>query len=82
MQTTLSYDKVTFTIPRILNQQLENIKKELKVSKSEVLKNAVEEYLQKQEKAKIQKSVELMMSEYKTDKSLTEFTTLDGEDFR
>jgi metal-responsive CopG/Arc/MetJ family transcriptional regulator len=64
MQTTLSYDKITFTIPRVLNKQLENIKNELKVSKSEVLKSAVEEYLQKQEKIRMQKSVELMMSEY------------------
>jgi uncharacterized protein YehS (DUF1456 family) len=81
MQTVQSYDKVTFTIPRILNMQLENIKKELKVSKSEVLKNAVEEYLQKQEKAKMQKSVELMMSEYLSGE-ITEFTALDSEDFR
>ncbi len=82
MQTAMSYDKITFTIPHLLNQQLENIKNEFKVSKSEILKNAVEEYLQKQEKIRMQKSVELMMSEYKNDKSLTEFTTLDGEDFR
>ena len=82
MQTAINYNKITFTIPHFLNQQLENIKNEFKVSKSEVLKNAVEEYLQKQEKIRMQKSVELMIGEYQNDKSLTEFTTLDGEDFR
>jgi metal-responsive CopG/Arc/MetJ family transcriptional regulator len=79
MQTAQNYDKVTFTIPHFLNQKLENIKNEFKVSKSEILKNAVEEYLQKQEKIRMQKSVELMMNEYQNDKSLTEFTTLDRD---
>jgi len=82
MQTVQSYDKVTFTIPHFLNQQLENLKNEFKISKSEVLKNAVEEYLQKQEKIRMEKSINMMMGEYKNDKSLTEFTALDSEDFR
>jgi metal-responsive CopG/Arc/MetJ family transcriptional regulator len=82
MQTFQSYDKVTFTIPHFLNQQLENLKNEFRVSKSEILKNAVEEYIQKQEKVRMKKSVQLMMEDYRDDKSLTEFTALDSEDFR
>jgi len=81
MQTELSYDKVTFTIPNFLNQQLENLKNEFKVSKSELLKNAVQEYIKQQEKIKIQKSVQLMMNEY-SNGEITQFTTLDSEDFR
>jgi metal-responsive CopG/Arc/MetJ family transcriptional regulator len=82
MQIAPTYDKVTFTIPHFLNQQLENLKNEFKVSKSEVLKNAIEEYIKKQEKIKMEKSVNMMMGEYKNDKSITEFTALDSEDFR
>jgi metal-responsive CopG/Arc/MetJ family transcriptional regulator len=83
MQTTtaVSYDKVTFTIPHFLNQQLEILKNEFKVSKSEILKSAIQEYIKQQNRIKMEKSVQLMMDEY-SNGEITQFTNLDGEGFR
>jgi len=79
--TETSYDRITFSLPNSINIELDKLKNEIKRSKSEIIKLAIESYLAQQKKIKLQKAVEMMASEYEDDSKLTEFTVLDSEDF-
>jgi len=79
--TQIDYDRITFSLPNSMNLALERLKNEIKRSKSEIIKLAIESYLAQQKKIKLQKAVELMANEYENDNKLTEFTILDSEDF-
>ena len=79
--TQIDYDRITFSLPNSMNVALERLKNEIKRSKSEIIKLAIESYLAQQKKIKLQKAVEMMANEYENDNKLTEFTILDSEDF-
>jgi metal-responsive CopG/Arc/MetJ family transcriptional regulator len=79
--TQVDYNRITFSLPQSMNIALDNLKNEIKRSKSEIIKLAIESYLAQQKKIKIQKAVEMMASEYENSDELTEFTVLDSEDF-
>jgi metal-responsive CopG/Arc/MetJ family transcriptional regulator len=64
-----------------MNAELDNLKNEIKRSKSEIIKLAIQSYLTQQKKIKLQKAVEMMSDEYENDDKLTGFIVLDGEDF-
>lgn len=77
----MDYDRITFSLPKSMNIALDKLKSEIKRSKSEIIKLAIENYLAQQKKLKLQRAVEMMADEYENDKKLTEFTSLDSEDF-
>ena len=79
--TQVDYDRITFSLPNSMNVALDTLKNEVKRSKSEIIKLAIESYLAQQKKIKLQKAVEMMAAEYENDKKLTEFTCLDSENF-
>ena len=79
--TQINYDRITISIPNSMNSNLDKLKNEIKRSKSEIIKLAIESYLAQQKKIKLQKAVEMMVNEYENDSKLTEFTVLDSEDF-
>jgi len=76
------YERITISLPPDISQEIETLKNELKVSKSELFKRAFEKFLKEYKKQKIRKMAEMMAGEYKTNKELTAFTVLDAEDFR
>lgn len=75
------YDRITFSLPSSMNSALDKLKSEVSRSKSELIKLAIESYLAQEKKNKLQKVVEMMASEYEDNTNLTEFTSLDSEDF-
>ena len=75
------YDRITFSLPRSMNLALDNLKKEIKVSKSEIIKLALKTYLTQQKAKKIQEAVDMMAQEYENDTGLTEMTIIDADDF-
>ncbi len=79
--TQVDYNRITFSLPQSMNIALDNLKNEIKCSKSEIIKLAIESYLAQQKKIKLQRAVEVMASEYENSDELTEFTALDSEDF-
>ena len=79
--THMDYDRITFSLPSSMNSALDSLKNEVKRSKSEIIKLAIESYLGEQKKIKLQKAVEMMASEYESHDKLTEFTALDSEEF-
>ena len=76
-----NYDRITFSLPRSMNLALDNLKKEIKVSKSEIIKLALKTYLMQQKAKKIQEAVDMMAQEYENDAGLTEMTIIDAEGF-
>lgn len=82
MQSMHQAERVTISLPADISREVEELKKELSMSKSEIIKRAIEKFLQDYHKQRIQKISEMMASEYKSDKELTALTCLDKEDFR
>ncbi len=79
--TQIEYNRITFSLPKNMNITLNNLKNEIKRSKSEIIKLAIESYLAQQKRLKLQRAVEIMASEYENNDELTEFTILDSENF-
>ncbi len=77
-----SYDRITFSLPHSMNETLDALKKELKSSKSDIIKQAIESFVQKQKEKKLARAVNLMANEYEHNSELTSLTDLDGEDFQ
>lgn len=82
MTTQTTYDRITFSLPHSMNVTLDTLKSELHSSKSDVIKQAIEYFVEKQEEEKLARAVELMAKEYETNSGLTCLTDLDGEDFQ
>jgi predicted DNA-binding protein len=61
---------------------LEQLKKELHSTKSDIIKKAIEYFIKQQEEEKLEKAVALMEDEYKNNRELTYLTALDSEDFK
>jgi len=79
--TQIENSRITFSLPKNMNIALDNLKMEIKRSKSDIIKLAIESYLAQQKKVKLQKAVDMMANEYEDSDNLTEFSSLDSEDF-
>ena len=80
--TQMNIDRITFSLPHTLNQSLDALKDEVKRSKSEIIKIAIENYIEHQNKQKLKKAVALMADEYENNDDLTALTALDSESFQ
>jgi len=54
--TQMDYDRITFSLPSSMNSALDRLKSELKRSKSEIIKFAIESYLGSTKKNETTKS--------------------------
>jgi metal-responsive CopG/Arc/MetJ family transcriptional regulator len=77
-----NYDRITFSLPNSLNIALDELKIEIKRSKSEIIKIAIESYIAQQNRKKLQRAVALMTEEYENSDELTALTSLESEDFQ
>jgi metal-responsive CopG/Arc/MetJ family transcriptional regulator len=75
-------DRLTISLPKNLSNEVERIRRELNVPKSEIFRIAIEKFLEQYRKRKIQKIAKMMADEYEKDQELTLFTSLDSEDFK
>jgi predicted DNA-binding protein len=82
MSSQDSLDRITFSLPHEMNLSLEQLKKELHSTKSDIIKKAIEYFIKQQEEEKLEKAVALMEDEYKNNRELTYLTALDSEDFK
>jgi Arc/MetJ-type ribon-helix-helix transcriptional regulator len=60
---------------------LESIKKERSISASEIIRGLIKDLQKQQHKSALKSAALSLMDEYKTNKELTVFTSLDGEKF-
>jgi len=75
-------DRLTISLPKNLSNEVEAVRKELNIPKSEIFKIAIEKFLEQYRKRKLQKIAEMMAEEYEKDEELTIFISLDSEDFK
>ncbi len=74
-------DRVTVSLPHSLAQDIDALRTSLNISRSELFKVALEQFLARQRRAQLQVVVAEMAEEYRTNRELTALTSLDGEDF-
>jgi metal-responsive CopG/Arc/MetJ family transcriptional regulator len=76
-----SVDRVTISVPHALASEADSCSAELKVSRSELYKLALERFLAEQRRERLKLIVAEMAEEYRADKELTALTALDAEEF-
>lgn len=74
-------DRVTISLPHYLAREVENLRNDLKISRSELFKVAMERFIDERRRASLQTIVAEMAEEYRSNSDLTVLTALDGEDF-
>lgn len=74
-------DRITISVPHTLALEADALSTELKVSRSELYKTAMENYLADQRRLRVQMIAAEMADEYRANKELTSMSALDGEDF-
>ena len=65
----------------IQHKQLADLARQERQSMSEVVRQMLDEAFRVQKRRSLEKAAELMANAYETDKELTVFSALDGEDF-
>ena len=81
MQTSNDLDRVTISIPHALALQSEAVRNDLKISRSELFRIAMERFIQEQNNSRLATIAAEMVEEYKCNRALTALTELDAEDF-
>lgn len=75
-------DRLTISLPKNLSSEVEAVRKELNIPKSEIFKIAIEKFLEQYRERKLRQIAEMMAQEYETNEELTALTALDSEDFK
>ena len=75
-------ERMTISLPAFLLAEIESVRKDLNMPKSEICKIAIERFLAEHRKNKLAEIAAAMVDEYKTDDELTAFSSLDGEPFK
>lgn len=81
LNSSRSVDRVTISVPHELASEADSCSVELKVSRSELYKMAMERFLAEQRRQRLKMIVAEMAEEYRADGELTALTDLDGEEF-
>jgi metal-responsive CopG/Arc/MetJ family transcriptional regulator len=76
-----SVERVTISVPHELASEADSCSAELKVSRSELYKLALERFLAERRRERLKLIVAEMAEEYRADKELTALTVLDTEEF-
>ena len=74
-------NRITISLPHGIALAANELSAELKVSRSELYSRAMERFLTEQRREHLRTIASEMSEEYRTDRSLTELTALDGEEF-
>lgn len=73
--------RITISLKKEASKDIDFLMKSLNISKSEVFKIAFENFLEDYKKKNLKKIAEMMRDEYKNNKELTSFSSLDSENF-
>ena len=80
--TEKNIERVTISLPKELWHEVESIRNDLKIPKSEIFKKAMRDFIKQYRKKKLREAAEMMAEEYMTDEELTSFTALDIKEFK
>jgi len=74
-------DRITISVPHTLALEADALSTELKISRSELYKTAMESFLAEQRRRRVKMIAAEMAEEYRSNRELTCLSALDGEDF-
>ena len=74
-------DRITISLPHGTASAADELSAELKISRSELYAVAIERFLADQRRERLQTIAAEMAEEYRTDRALTDLTSIDGEEF-
>jgi metal-responsive CopG/Arc/MetJ family transcriptional regulator len=74
-------ERITISVPHSLALEADTLSSEMKVSRSELYKSAMESFLAEQRRQRLQMAAAEMAEEYRSNRELTSMTALDSEDF-
>jgi metal-responsive CopG/Arc/MetJ family transcriptional regulator len=74
-------ERITISVPHSLALEADALSSEMKVSRSELYKSAMESFLAEQRRQRLQMVAAEMAEEYRSNRELTSMTALDSEDF-
>lgn len=74
-------DRVTISLPHTIACEIETLRTQLNVSRSEVFKRALERFIEEQHRSRLHAIAAEMAEEYRTNRELIACTALDAEDF-
>ena len=80
-KTISDTDRVTISLPHSIACQIEILRAQLNVSRSELFKLAVEHFIEVQNRSRLQTIAAEMAEEYRSNRDLVACTALDTEDF-
>lgn len=76
-----NYERITISVPNNLVKEIDTLKADFNVSKSELFKIAIEEFSKNNQRKKLESVVVKMKNEYENNPEITVFNSLDSEDF-
>ena len=74
-------DRVTISLPHAMSCEIEALRAQLNVSRSELFKRALERFIEDQRRSQLAGVAAEMAEEYRSNRELTVCTALDAEDF-
>lgn len=80
-KTASEIDRVTISLPHTITCEIELLREELNVSRSEIFKRAVERFIEEQRRSRLTVIAAEMAEEYRSNRELIACTALDCEDF-
>ena len=82
MHKTISgIDRVTISLPHAIACEIDILRTQLNVSRSEIFKRALERFIEEQQRSRLHTIAAEMAEEYRSNRDLIAFTALDAEDF-
>jgi len=74
-------DRVTISLPHTIACEIDALRAQLNVSRSEIFKRALERFIEEQRRSQLVGVAAEMAEEYRSNRELTVCTALDAEDF-
>ena len=82
MHKTISeIDRVTISLPHAIACEIDALRTQLNVSRSEIFKRALERFIEEQQRSRLHTIAAEMAEEYRSNRDLIACTALDAEDF-
>jgi len=80
-KTISEVDRVTISLPHVIVSEIEILRTQLKVSRSEIFRLAAERFIEEQQRSRLQIIAAEMSEEYRSNRDLVVCTDIDAEDF-
>ncbi len=81
MSSAQRSERLTVSLPLQMMKGIEDVKDEMNINKSELVRRALEAFIKRHKRKELEKIAIMMKDSYERDKELTTFTSIDSEGF-